>query len=112
MELLNCMHRVADGNHYICPELSDFLIYRHDKINSFQLNNPDIGLLSETEKKVLKLISDNLTSKEIAKKLFVSVRTVQNHRNNICNKLDLHGYHKLLQFALENKQSSLNHKYQ
>ena len=104
LELINCMHRVSDGNHYVCPELSDYLIDRHDKINSFQLNNPDIDLLSESEKKILKYISENLTSKEIAEKLFISVRTVQNHRNNICSKLDLHGYHKLLQFALENKE--------
>ena len=103
LELTNCMHRVSDGNHYVCPELSDYLIDRHDKINSFQFANPEIDLLSESEKKILKYISENLTSKEIAEKLFISVRTVQNHRNNICSKLDLHGYHKLLQFALENK---------
>ncbi|MEJ2616131.1 MAG: response regulator transcription factor [Ignavibacteriaceae bacterium] len=103
-ELIDCLHKVASGNHYITPELSDFLIDRHDKTSSFYSLNSNLDSLSETEKKILKLISQNLTSKEIAEQLFISVRTVQNHRNNICSKLGLQGYHKLLQFALENKQ--------
>ena len=103
-ELIDCLHKVASGNHYVCPELSDFLIERHDKASSFYSANPGLDSLSETEKKILKLISENLTSKEIAEQLFISVRTVQNHRNNICSKLGFQGYHKLLQFALEKKQ--------
>jgi DNA-binding NarL/FixJ family response regulator len=104
MELIDCLHKVASGNHYVTPELSDFLIDRHDNVASFYSSNPNLDSLSETEKKILKLISENLTSKEIAEQLFISIRTVQNHRNNISNKLGLQGYHKLLQFALENKQ--------
>ena len=103
-ELIDCLHKVAAGNHYITPELSDFVIDRHDNAAAFYLSNPNLNSLSETEKKILKLISENLTSKEIAEQLFISVRTVQNHRNNICSKLGFQGYHKLLQFALENKQ--------
>lgn len=43
------------------------------------------------------------TSREIADELFISVRTVENHRANICQKLELHGAHALLKFALEHK---------
>ncbi|MCK5853303.1 response regulator transcription factor [bacterium] len=103
-ELIDCLHKVADGRHYICPELSDFLIDRHEKTESFNLNNSKLKNLSDSEKKVLELISQNLTSKEIADQLTISLRTVQNHRSNICHKLGFHGYHRLLQFALENKQ--------
>jgi len=49
------------------------------------------------------LIGQNKTSREIAEELYVSIRTVQNHRNNIAQKLGLKGHHKLLQFAIENK---------
>lgn len=104
MELIDCLHKVASGNHYVTPELSDFLIDRHDDNASFHSSNPGLDSLSDTERKILKLISENLTSKEIAEQLFISVRTVQNHRNNICNKLGFQGHHKLLQFALENKK--------
>jgi len=56
------------------------------------------------EKQILNLIADNKTSKEIADKYFISTRTVDNHRMNICNKLAIHGSNALLKFALENKQ--------
>ena len=42
------------------------------------------------------------TNQEIATELSISIKTVQNHRNNICNKLDLSGTHALLKFAVEN----------
>ena len=66
---------------------------------------PSLADLTQMEKRILKLIAENKTSKEIAAELFISYRTVQNHRNNICQKLNLKGHHKLLQFALENKSS-------
>ena len=103
-ELINCLHRVVDGKHYICSEFSDVLIERRDIVKSFHSVTPGLESLSEAEKKILKLISQNLTSKQIADKLFLSIRTVQNHRNNIGQKLGFSGYNKLLQFALEKKQ--------
>ncbi|MEW6061496.1 MAG: LuxR C-terminal-related transcriptional regulator, partial [Bacteroidota bacterium] len=45
----------------------------------------------------------NKSSKEIADTLFISLRTVETHRNNICQKLNLRGVNALLKFALENK---------
>ena len=55
------------------------------------------------KRRILVLISENRTSREIAEELFLSVRTVQNHRHHICGKLGLSGFHSLLQFALEHK---------
>ena len=49
------------------------------------------------------LIAQKKTSKEIGHELFVSPRTVDNHRANICLKLDLHGSNALLKFALDHK---------
>ena len=98
-ELLSCLKTVAEGRYYICPTTSEYLI----KQNANLKQKPALGTLTATEKQVLTLISQNNTSKQIAEELFISVRTVQNHRNNICHKLDLHGPNKLLEFALENK---------
>ncbi|MFK7988313.1 MAG: response regulator [Sandaracinaceae bacterium] len=56
--------------------------------------------LTDTERRVLRLVATHLTSREIAKKLSVSRRTVDNHRANICRRLDLSGPHALLRFAL------------
>jgi DNA-binding CsgD family transcriptional regulator len=59
--------------------------------------------LTPTERKVLRYISQNKTSKEIADILFLSHRTIENHRTNISNKLNLRGSHSLIKFAIENK---------
>lgn len=57
--------------------------------------------LSAAELRVLELLSENLTSAEIAQRLGLSVRTVQNHRAHACDKLGLSGANRLLAFALE-----------
>jgi DNA-binding NarL/FixJ family response regulator len=102
-DLLNCLRTVSQGSHFICPELSNLLLERNAKMQSLLYKTPTLKDLTPTERKILKLIGQNKTSKEIAKELFVSIRTIQNHRNNIAQKLGLKGHHKLLQFAIENK---------
>ena len=52
---------------------------------------------------MLRLVAENRTNKEIAGELFISHRTVETHRSNICQKLELQGVHKLLQFAIEHR---------
>jgi two-component system, NarL family, response regulator DegU len=59
--------------------------------------------LTPTERKVLKLLADYKTTKEIAAEMFVSPRTVETHRANISLKLNLHGSHALMKFALLHK---------
>jgi len=106
-DLLNCISAVADGKHYVSPILSEYLMNRDARRTKLQEKIPGLSDLTEMERKVLKLIAQNKTSKEIAGELFISHRTVQNHRTNISNKLDLKGYNKLLQFALEHKSDLL-----
>jgi len=102
-DLLDCISSVAEGKYYVSPILSEYLINRDARRKKLQKEIPALEQLTEMERKVLKLIAQNKTSKEIAAELFVSHRTVQNHRTNICNKLNLRGHNKLLQFAIENK---------
>lgn len=59
-----------------------------------------VRALSPAEKRVLQLLARNVTSREIAGVLDVSVRTIENHRANICRKLSLRGPHRLLELAL------------
>ena len=102
-DLLSCLKSVAQGKYYVSPSISDYLLNRNARVKELNKSTPALSGLTQMEKKVLRLIADNKTSKEVAAELFISYRTVQNHRTNICNKLDLKGHHKLLQFALENK---------
>jgi DNA-binding CsgD family transcriptional regulator len=65
------------------------------------LGKPQVETLTPSERRILKLVGQDYTSKEIANCLDLSVRTVDNHRQNICNKLNLHGTHSLLKFAFD-----------
>lgn len=102
-DIIECIHTVMNDNYYISPSVSNFLINRRKKLNVLRDNNPNLQNLTVTEKKVLKFISENKTSKEIAGVLFLSPRTIENHRANISSKLDLKGSHSLVKFAIENK---------
>ncbi|NOZ63178.1 MAG: response regulator transcription factor [Calditrichaeota bacterium] len=102
-DLIGCIKSVASDKYYVSPLISEYLINRNSKIQEMKKKNPGLINLTVTEKRILKLIAENKTSREIAELMFISVRTVQNHRTNICNKLGFKGYNKLLQFSLENK---------
>lgn len=60
--------------------------------------------LTKTELLILTRISNNKTSREIAEELFVSIKTIENHRNNISRKLQLQGSNNLLKFAISKKR--------
>lgn len=102
-ELLKCLDTVIAGEFYLSPGVSKLLISRRKQKSNLESLYPELKNLTAMEKKVLAKISENKTSKEIADELFISVRTVQNHRTNICGKLKLKGYNKLFQFAILNK---------
>ena len=102
-EIVEAVQLVADGKYYVSPAMSSHLIERHARAAELQKEVPGLELLTPTERKILKLIADGKTSKEIAAGLNVSVRTVDNHRLNISEKLNIHGTHQLLKFAVQNR---------
>ena len=74
----------------------------NERVRELLLGKPQIEALTPAERRILKLIGEDYTSKEIADLLQLSVRTVDNHRQHICTKLQLHGTHSLLKFAFDN----------
>jgi len=106
-DIVQGVKTVAEGKHYVSPTISDFLVRRSKKQTTRLKDGPNLDLLSPAEHKVLKLIAANKSTKEIAEELYVSPKTVENHRANICSKLDLHGSHALLRFVIENKSRLL-----
>jgi DNA-binding NarL/FixJ family response regulator len=63
----------------------------------------DFRVLTPTEKKVLRLIADGLSSKEIGDELSIHYRTVENHRTNMCRKLKIEGANALARFSLQHR---------
>ena len=102
-DILNAIHAVADGKYYISPSLSDHLIMRSSRAENLLRQTPSLEDLTPAELRVLKLVAENKTSREIAVDLSISHKTVENHRTSIASKLHLRGSHSLLKFALENK---------
>jgi DNA-binding NarL/FixJ family response regulator len=102
-DLLNCIHAVVAGQSFISPSLSSFLLSRKARTQIFLDQTPELQTLTPAERRILKLIAEDLTSKEIGDRLGISFHTVENHRAKICEKLNLHGSHSLLKFAFDNK---------
>jgi DNA-binding NarL/FixJ family response regulator len=103
-DVVSCIQSVLSGKSYISPSLSHLLMKR--SVKSLKGIEKKLGVdnLTGSERKVLKLISEGKSTKDIADRLFISVKTVAAHRSNICGKLDLHGTNALLKFALEHKE--------
>ncbi|HKA19220.1 MAG TPA: response regulator transcription factor [Blastocatellia bacterium] len=102
-EIVSAIRAVAAGRNYFSPELSTYLLNRAGRVADLARRIPTINDLTPTERRVLKLISEEKTSKEIADTLFVSIRTIEHHRSNICEKLDIHGFNALVKFAIGHK---------
>jgi DNA-binding NarL/FixJ family response regulator len=102
-EIVECIRTVAGGGEYLSPTLSSFLIRRHTRAASLVEQKPEIEQLTATERRILRLVADGLTSREIAAQLAIGVRTVEHHRNNVAVKLALRGSHALTKFALRHK---------
>jgi DNA-binding NarL/FixJ family response regulator len=102
-EIAESIKRVAAGELYISPAISSFLINRLAQADTLVATHPGLQTLTPTENRILRLIAEKKTSKEIADEFCISPRTVDNHRANICQKLNLRGGNALLKFALEHK---------
>jgi DNA-binding NarL/FixJ family response regulator len=97
-DIVQCMEAVYHGETYISPALGARSAEK-PPVTSAQVISLDS--LTEMERKVLAMVAHFMTSKEIAKELGISYRTVQSHRSNICTKLKIKGTHQLMSFARE-----------
>ena len=102
-DILNALETVARGETFFSQSVSDMGRRRSSRVQELLLNKPQIDNLTPAERRILKLIAEDRTSKEIAGLLQISVKTVDNHRLSICHKLNLHGSHSLLKFAFDHK---------
>ncbi len=102
-DLVHAVHAVAQGKPFISSSISQHLLRRDQQKRRLREDKPGLDLLTPTERRILKSIAEDHTSKEIADRLHISVRTVETHRQNISNKLHLSGTHSLVKFAFHHK---------
>ncbi|WP_066223046.1 response regulator [Formosa haliotis] len=94
-ELIQVIRTVSRDKKYFSPSISEKMI------NFMSEHNVSENILSNKEKEVLELISQGLTTKDIAAKLFVSTRTIETHRANILKKLEVKNTAELIKKATQ-----------
>lgn len=100
-EVCTAIHAVNAGRTYIGSTVAALLLNsRHEVVKE---TSPHMKLLTPTEKRVLRLIAEGLSSKEIGDKLDIHFRTIENHRTNMCRKLEIEGANALMRFALQHR---------
>jgi DNA-binding NarL/FixJ family response regulator len=102
-EILTALEKVSTGGTFFSQSLSDISRRREDLVQKLLVIRPRLENLTAAERRILRLIAEEHTSKEIADLLKISVKTVDNHRLNICHKLNVHGSHGLLKFAFDHR---------
>jgi two-component system response regulator NreC len=100
-ELMMAIATVLSGKSYLSPGISEKVIQGYLEGKKSAKPVPARETLTPREKQVLKLIAEGFKNKEIAEYLCVSVKTVEKHRANLMQKLNLHNASALTAFALE-----------
>jgi two-component system, NarL family, response regulator NreC len=96
-EVVTAVREVAGGGRYVHPELGARLVAAESEERRLADEDP----LSEREGEVLRLLALGHTNQEIAKQLFISVRTAETHRAHIMQKLRLSNRAELVRYALD-----------
>ncbi|GLW96220.1 response regulator transcription factor [Microtetraspora sp. NBRC 16547] len=97
-ELTDAIVRVADGDAVFSPRLAGFVLDAFASTEAPPID-PELDSLTQREREVLRLIARGYAYKEIAKELFISVKTVETHVSSVLRKLQLSNRHELSRWA-------------
>jgi DNA-binding NarL/FixJ family response regulator len=100
-ELLMAVKHVLSGKRYISPGISDKVLDGYLEGRKTLKTRTSWETLTQREREILKLIAEGYRNKEIAEELCISVKTVEKHRSNLMEKLNLHNIQALTAFAIE-----------
>lgn len=106
-ELLQAIKTVIDGKTYLSPSISTIVVddYLHRLAKPYAL---EVDVLTDREREVLQLLAEGQSTKQIAIKLHVSAKTIETHRRQIMNKLDLHTVAELTKYAVRKGLTTLD----
>jgi DNA-binding NarL/FixJ family response regulator len=101
-ELTDAVRRVAEGDAVFSPRLAGFVLDAFAATDVPHID-PELDLLTQREREVLRLIARGYAYKEIAKELFISVKTVETHVSSVLRKLTLSNRHELTRWATDRR---------
>lgn len=99
--LLQGLESVVNGDYYLDSSVSHEVVKKLMEFPAKEAKITDAayGALTSREQEVMRLLAEGLSTKEIAERLFISPKTVENHRSNIMNKLGLHSTIEMVRYA-------------
>ncbi len=102
--LLEAVYTLRNGHDYYSKSITHLLLNRYiSSLKADEMNqNTDIANLSSRQVEILKLWGESYTNQEIADRFFISVRTVESHKNHIMQKLNLKSTVDMVKFAIKN----------
>ena len=99
-ELIYSIRKTKEGMAFLDPSVSKKVMEKFTQVTGGKKDFINYGKLSDREKEVLQLVAEGKSTKEVAGKLYISPKTVENHRANIMKKLDIHDRMGLTKYAL------------
>lgn len=100
-EIASAIYAVARGERFFSPRISELMLSEYMKQAERRDHPESAGTLTKREAEILGLIARGLNNQQISEQLFISPRTVDTHRTNIMQKLDIHDAANLVRYALE-----------
>ena len=102
-ELVSAIQRVADGDAVFSPRLAGFVLDAFAGSIEVAAVDEDLDRLTEREREVMRLIARGYAYKEVAKELFISIKTVETHMSSVLRKLQLSSRHELTRWASDRR---------
>jgi DNA-binding NarL/FixJ family response regulator len=102
-ELVDAIRRVSDGDAVFSPRLAGFVLDAFAGTIEISAIDEDLDRLTEREREVMRLIARGYAYKEVAKELFISIKTVETHMSSVLRKLQLSSRHELTRWASDRR---------
>ncbi|MFA7158071.1 MAG: response regulator transcription factor [Kiritimatiellia bacterium] len=107
-ELVRAIREVMKGKKYLSPDITRGVLDSFVNLPRTTGTNPAFAVLTDREREALQLIAEGKSTKEIAGAMEVSVKTVETHRHNIMEKLDMHSIAELTKYAIREGVTSID----
>jgi DNA-binding NarL/FixJ family response regulator len=101
VRLIQGLHTVIDGEYFLDSSISHEVVERLMKspVREARVSDSDYGRLTPREQEIMRMLAEGIAKADIADRLCISIKTVENHRSNIMRKLDLHSAMDLVRYA-------------
>ena len=100
LDLVNAVKMLAQGRSFFSPAISKMLLEGYVGEGPGPQAEDNLGLLTDREREVLQLIADGFSNKQMASELGISIKTVEKHRQQLMQKLDIHDVAGLTRYAI------------